>query len=302
MKVNISYLDTGYDLTDKKNMWRTYTHYDYSIGKEVVPAYTNTDISFSNLYKICSISNIQYSPYMFVNDGLRHNRNWNNDKQNLLIFDIDDGMSIDEAKYKFRKFTYLIVTTKSHQKNKKGKVCDRFRVILPATNIPKGELYFSMLDIMSKEIPMDTQVNSKDGAFIGYDECMYFYSYGKTYDCSYAIPRAEENMLNMIKIKYLEAIKKENRINGTATDIKSFKELVDDYLVFSILDSFGYKKRGRFYSLRDNDRTPSAKVYPNGFIVDYGDSFKGDILDFLHTYHSMKFNDAIMFVKKFMKG
>jgi hypothetical protein len=220
----------------------------------------------------------------------------------MLIFDIDDGMSIDEAKRKFKKFTYLIVTTKSHKKEKKGIVCDRFRVILPATNIPIGELYFSMLDVMSREIPMDTQVNSKDGAFLGYDDCKYFYSYGKTYDCSYAIPIAEENMLNKIKMKYLEALKKENRINGTVEDLKQFKELVDDYLVFSIFDSFGYKKRGRFYSLRVDDRTPSAKVYPNGFIVDYGDNFKGDILDFLYKYHDMSFKDSITFVKKFMKG
>ena len=52
--------------------------------------------------------------------------------QNLIAFDIDEKMTIEEAKKIFSPYTYLIYTTKSHQitKGKKG-AWDRFRIILP---------------------------------------------------------------------------------------------------------------------------------------------------------------------------
>lgn len=44
--------------------------------------------------------------------------------------DIDGGMTLDEAKTLFKDFKHLIMPSKSHQKEKNGIVCDRFRVIL----------------------------------------------------------------------------------------------------------------------------------------------------------------------------
>ena len=51
--------------------------------------------------------------------------------QNMLAFDIDEGMTIDEATAKLDKYTYILYTTKSHRKDKGGVVCDRFRVLMP---------------------------------------------------------------------------------------------------------------------------------------------------------------------------
>ncbi len=56
----------------------------------------------------------------------------------LLVLDVDDGASLDDAKEKFSAYKHIIATSKSHQKEKNGKVCDRFRVVLfltePITN------------------------------------------------------------------------------------------------------------------------------------------------------------------------
>ena len=57
----------------------------------------------------------------------------------LLVFDIDEGMSISDAEKALRTsgYSFIIATSKSHQKTKvmkSGKVlppCDRFRVIIP---------------------------------------------------------------------------------------------------------------------------------------------------------------------------
>ena len=50
--------------------------------------------------------------------------------QNIVCFDIDDGLTIKEAKQLFSNFTYCLYTTKSHQTEKGGYV-DRFRIVVP---------------------------------------------------------------------------------------------------------------------------------------------------------------------------
>ena len=46
----------------------------------------------------------------------------------ILIIDIDEVCTIDEAKALFGKYEYWLITSKSHQKDKGGIVCDRFRL------------------------------------------------------------------------------------------------------------------------------------------------------------------------------
>ena len=50
--------------------------------------------------------------------------------QNTLWLDFDDGLSIEQAKERFKDYWYVIYTSMNHQKDKHGKVCDRFRVVL----------------------------------------------------------------------------------------------------------------------------------------------------------------------------
>ena len=78
--INISYIEHTEPL-NSDNMWVTLNNWK------------NTDISFDNLHKLVGNSNIQYSPYSFT-QGKKIAENWNNDKQNLLIFDIDEGLNL----------------------------------------------------------------------------------------------------------------------------------------------------------------------------------------------------------------
>ena len=48
--------------------------------------------------------------------------------QNLIAFDFDTGISMEEAMSKFLGLTFILYTTKSHQQEGKG---DRFRVLIP---------------------------------------------------------------------------------------------------------------------------------------------------------------------------
>lgn len=47
-----------------------------------------------------------------------------------LGLDIDDGMKLNEALEIFESYLHVIGTTRSHQKEKKGVTCDRFRIFL----------------------------------------------------------------------------------------------------------------------------------------------------------------------------
>lgn len=80
--------------------------------------------------------------------GLTIRNNESFQQIDLLVLDIDDGMTIEEAKIKFAEYSAIIGTSKSHQKIKnKGKsnekaACDRFRVIIPLEGIiDKAEDY-----------------------------------------------------------------------------------------------------------------------------------------------------------------
>jgi hypothetical protein len=53
-------------------------------------------------------------------------------KQNMIIFDIDNGMTIEQAKDLLYEYRYFIYTTKSHRKEKANGE-DRFRILLPTS-------------------------------------------------------------------------------------------------------------------------------------------------------------------------
>ena len=71
--------------------------------------------------------------YAYASGRFKDNHRLNNNYEgyeDVLILDIDDGCSIEQAQSIFGRYKHFIITTKSHQKNKNGFVCDRFRVFL----------------------------------------------------------------------------------------------------------------------------------------------------------------------------
>lgn len=62
-----------------------------------------------------------------------------------IILDVDDGQTLEEGIETFKEFKSLIVTTKSHQIEKKGLVADRYRVILPLNQSIINMEYYSKL-------------------------------------------------------------------------------------------------------------------------------------------------------------
>lgn len=85
--------------------------------------------------------------------------------QNTLWLDFDDGLTIDEAKEKFKNYWYVIYTSMHHQKVKDGKpACDRFRVVL------------KVKEPMPKEKNRYQEVMEKIALDLGADEACKDYS------------------------------------------------------------------------------------------------------------------------------
>jgi hypothetical protein len=284
MIVNISY---------KKLKGNVVDNYHLSLK-----GWRSKDVELKNMYKVVCNSSIQYSPYSWKN-GVKKSKQFDNSRQNILTLDIDDGLSISDIQGMFSRYKYLLATTKSHQQEKKGIICDRFRLILPAINIPKDtNIYFRTLEVM---FPFnDKQTLTKTGAFLGYDKAIYIYNDGDIIDLHKGSLIAEEQL----KMERVE--KKAKEIDSDLLDVRGgssiqdIKKELNQEIVLDIVESLGYDVCFNKFKLREEERTASAKVYPDGFIYDYGGDFTGDIFDLLHTHHGMTFRESIQYVRRYL--
>lgn len=284
MTVNISYLK----LTD--NIIDNYT--------KTKKNWLNKDVEWNKLCNVLSNSKVQFSPYKFRN-GVKTDTNWNNDSQDMLVFDIDSDLSIVEAQKMFNRYKYLIGTTKSHQKAKKGLTCDRYRLCLPAINIPRDkEVYFRTIGLL---VPFnDCQTEIGTGAFLGNDDAIIIYNDGKLIDCHNASILAAQQLKDERVEKIV--IDKDLVPNyGGSNKIEDIKEELTFEVVCDVLESVGYTMIGNKFKLREDERTNSATVnYKNLMINDYGSDYFGDIFDVLVEYQEMNFGDAIRYVKNYV--
>ena len=255
------------------------------------PLYKNLELDFNNLHRIVSSDFRQYSPFEFFNKT-KNSDNWCNLKQNILILDIDDGLSIEEAKKKFKKYKYLMCTTKSHQKEKQGIVCDRFRIILIAKNIPHNESYFDYMRQLEKLYPfIDKQVNTKTGAFLGFSKCEYWYNDGKPFDFE---------VLNIKEIPKRQKIEVKRNFENDDLDLKSVKEKLTNDIIRDILNANGFEVDRNFKLKLRQERTPSSSISMNGLIKDFGSGFSGDVFQVLMEYRSKSFIEAVNIVKNYV--
>ena len=127
-------------------------------------------------------------------------------EQNLFIIDIDNDLSLEDAKALFSSMTYLITTTKSHQKPKKTKVngetidlvCDRFRIILPTlstfhlTSKVYSEMYMNVINSLGIA-EADSKCRNASRWYYGNPEGEHWYNKGDLLDIRTYIPDSSEH-------------------------------------------------------------------------------------------------------------
>lgn len=252
--------------------------------------YESKSIPFKKLHRIVSSDLRQYSPFEFKN-AIKKSENWSNENQNILILDIDDGLSIDEAKKIFKDYTYFICTTKSHQQDKKGIICDRFRIILKAINIPKNDEYFKYMRQLELLFPfIDKQVNTKTGAFLGSSNCKYWYNEGISFDF---------NIIKPVQTKEVYIVR-EAKEHTQNMEVQQIKSLLNQEIIAEILNHNGFEVDRNFKLMLRDERTPSTSISRDGLIKDFGSGWTGDIFSVLMEFKEMSFPNSIDEVRKYV--
>lgn len=73
------------------------------------------------------ISSYSWAPGVFTE---RRRLIANLSRIDLLVLDVDDGCTLESARELFAPYRHIVATSRNHQKEKNGVVCDRYRVVL----------------------------------------------------------------------------------------------------------------------------------------------------------------------------
>ena len=140
--------------------------------------------------------------------------------QNMIAFDIDEGMTIEEMVAILEPYQYLLYTTRSHKKEKNGRVCDRFRVVIPTkTNFyVNPEEHKGLYENISRvlEIPSYDVATRNQGRlwFIAPDGELISKNTGDLLDVRTSIPETEVAEHIMPAIESLDLDEQDRRISG----------------------------------------------------------------------------------------
>lgn len=284
MSINLSFIKLKGKVTDNYELTKT--------------NWKNKTINWSDVHKVISNSNIQYSCYKWRN-GYKTFNNFERDLQDCIVFDIDDGMSIAKFQKRFKRYKYILGTTKNSMKDKKGITCERFRVILPAINIAsKNDVYFRSLKIFCPD--NDEQTLTNTASFLGNSDAIVIRNEGRVLDMFHWNELAEAELKKEVVDKVV--IDKDLLPNYGSMSIKTVKEQLTYEIVVEVLESCGYEMEGNAFRLRDSERTASARVKRKTLnITDYGDrEAGGDIFSILVNHQGMTFKEAIRYVSNFI--
>ena len=141
-------------------------------------------------------ADFRYSAGSFRNDYI-NDANYLQE-QNLFIIDIDNDLTLEDAKNLFSGMTYLIATTRTHQKEKKGIICDRFRIILPTMSTfhlspaVYSDMYMNVINSLGIE-EADTQCRNASRWYYGNPDGEYWYNEGELLDIRTFIPDSSEH-------------------------------------------------------------------------------------------------------------
>jgi len=144
--------------------------------------------------------------------------------ENMIAFDIDDSLTLEEAKDRISQYQYIIYTTRNHRKEKNGLTCDRFRIIMPTKTMfyvtpeEHKQLYINMAEALGLEA-FDTQTGNVSRMWFTNKEAEVIIKQdGELIDVRCCLPETEVSksvMPNIEKLNNVEDMDEvERRIHG----------------------------------------------------------------------------------------
>jgi len=161
-----------------------------SISKDITKGFKKKKVPFEILHEVVCNPEFNYSAGTFKK-GYRNKDNYEK-KQNLVIIDIDDGMKLETAKKMFSNYKCLIAATRSHQIEKNGTVCDRFRLIFITDRTIQldSDTYGRFMSNVyaSLGVPADESCKDSSRAYFGAKREYWYSSGDKLLEISDLIP------------------------------------------------------------------------------------------------------------------
>ena len=148
--------------------------------------------------------------------------------QNLIAFDIDAGITLDEAIERLHGYVYLIYTTKSHRKEKNGEIADRFRILLPTktkffvTVEQHKKLYENIADLMGFPTYDASTRNVSRLWYTNPEAEIFKEEKGELLDVRCCIPRTEQEERILPKLKDLDQLPNEDELDKRTNGMIKF--------------------------------------------------------------------------------
>ncbi len=150
---------------NNRQMSKGFIHYD--------------NVEFEDIPEMIT-SGFAYASAKFKNNH-RLDENYEGE-EDVLILDIDEAVTLDQAKILFSKYTNFIITSKSHQIEKNGIICDRYRVFIKLeSTLQDAELRVELVNNIFTNFPfVDKKCkNPSRFYFASPEDAKVFYNEGK---------------------------------------------------------------------------------------------------------------------------
>jgi hypothetical protein len=128
----------------------------------------------------CHYSNIVWAT------GKRLSANYQ-PQSDCIILDYDEVVTIEQALEWFKDYEKMICTTKSHQIEKNGIVCDRFRVIIPTDSVIDLDRngFVVLMKYLTQRLGADQQATDAGRKYLASEGCKIITTGGKRLDWKY---------------------------------------------------------------------------------------------------------------------
>ncbi len=140
--------------------------------------------------------------------------------QNMVAWDIDDGLTMHEAIDRLQNYSYIIYTTRNHQKPKNGgEPKDRFRVVMPTktTFYVNPEQHKTMYENLSKVVDLPTyDVSTRNVSRLWYSnpDAEVIVNVAEPLDVRCCIGDTETSERMLPKIEEIEVDEQDKRVAG----------------------------------------------------------------------------------------
>jgi hypothetical protein len=205
-----------------------------SYGTDITTGFEAARPAWDELHKLVTASGYHYTAHHFM-EGYR-----SSDKLipgfNMVILDVDNGISMSTAQMLLKDYTALFATTKRHTKTN-----NRFRILLPISHTVKlnSHNYPKFMQNVFDWLPFDVDTQTKDcsrkwEAFNG----EYVYQEGELLDAMLFIPETKKQEEQQKKIIDLGGLNNLERWFLTNTDMGNRSNTLIKY-AYVLVDS-GY--------------------------------------------------------------